>query len=83
MKDLVADMVKDDPAERPSMDEIVARFVEIRTKLHWWTLRRPIDKRKFPMVLRLIRMVPTALRNLRYVAFGIPAVPVPSDGSRI
>lgn len=75
MKELVADMMKEVPSERPSMAEVVRRFEDIRVSLHWWTLRRRIDERKFPKVLRLVRMVPTMFRTLRYITFRIPAVP--------
>jgi hypothetical protein len=32
MESLVADMVKTDPAKRPTMDEVVVRFAKIRNK---------------------------------------------------
>ncbi len=34
MEPLVADMVQDDPTKRPTMDEVVTRFAEIRRKLY-------------------------------------------------
>lgn len=75
MKELVADMVKEVPAERPSMNEVVARFGEICASLHWWTLRRPIDKRRYPAIVRAVRMTPQALRTLRYICLGTPSIP--------
>lgn len=76
MKGLVADMVKEIPAERPRMDEVVARFRKISAELRWWTLRRPTDKRKYPAIIRAVRMVPQVLRTLHYVVNGISSVPV-------
>ncbi|KAJ6496860.1 hypothetical protein DFH09DRAFT_945771 [Mycena vulgaris] len=39
MRPLVSDMVQDDPAKRPTIDEVVARFDEIRAGLSSWKLR--------------------------------------------
>ncbi|KAJ6547720.1 kinase-like domain-containing protein [Mycena sp. CBHHK59/15] len=38
MKPLVSDMVQDDPQKRPTMDEVAARFFQVRQQLRWWTL---------------------------------------------
>ena len=75
MKDLVADMVNDVPAERPTMNQVVARFRKICSSLHWWTLRRPIDRRSYPSVIRFIRMLPTAFHTIRYISTRISAIP--------
>ncbi|KAJ7902377.1 kinase-like domain-containing protein, partial [Mycena leptocephala] len=39
MHSLVADMVNEDPAKRPSMDEVVRRFSDTKARLSEWTLR--------------------------------------------
>jgi len=39
MEPLVTDMVQDDPTKRPTMDEVVTRFSEIKNKLSTWKLR--------------------------------------------
>jgi hypothetical protein len=44
MGPLVADMVQDDPAERPKMDEVVTRFLETKGKLSAWKLRSRIAR---------------------------------------
>ncbi|KZV60309.1 hypothetical protein PENSPDRAFT_694368 [Peniophora sp. CONT] len=79
MEDLVTDMMKEVPADRPSMDDVVARFDEICASLHWWTLRRPIDWRWIPAVIRWVRVVPIAFRQLRYICSGTSSIPVPAD----
>ncbi|KAH9969405.1 hypothetical protein BGW80DRAFT_1461696 [Lactifluus volemus] len=38
-KPLVDDMVQEDPTKRPTMDEVVSRFAEIKGKLSTWKLR--------------------------------------------
>ena len=79
MRDLVTDMVKEIPSERPTMDEVVARFDRIQASLSSWTLRRPIKKRKWPLLLRAIMKIPGVFRAVQYAMSGTPAVPVPSD----
>ena len=39
MESLVTDMVQNDPTKRPTMDEVVTRFTEIRGKIGSWKLR--------------------------------------------
>ncbi|KAH9959175.1 kinase-like domain-containing protein, partial [Russula dissimulans] len=45
MESLVTDMVQEDPTKRPSMEEVVTRFSEIRGKLSTWKLRSRIARR--------------------------------------
>ncbi|KAJ3776846.1 hypothetical protein FB446DRAFT_635306 [Lentinula raphanica] len=52
LRDLIADMTHDDPMKRPTMDEVVTRFEEIRKKLSWWKLRsRRIFSRQLSEIL--------------------------------
>ncbi|VDB94268.1 unnamed protein product [Peniophora sp. CBMAI 1063] len=73
MKKLVADMTKDDPAERPTMDEVVARFENISSSLSSVTLRRPVTRCYWeffnmpsdwhiPTIVQLIMAIPRAWR---------------------
>ena len=77
MRPLVESMTANDPSQRPTMDEVVARFQEIKDGLPWWTLRRPVDKRWIPMVVRAFRKLPALCRAVRYMVAGVPAVPDP------
>ena len=45
MEHLVTDMVQNDPTKRPTMDEVVTRFSEIRGDLNTWKLRSVITRR--------------------------------------
>jgi len=45
MEPLVTDMVQNDPTKRPTMDEVVTRFSEIRAKLSTWKLRSRIARK--------------------------------------
>ncbi|KAF8902790.1 hypothetical protein CPB84DRAFT_1814851 [Gymnopilus junonius] len=44
MKPLVADMVQEDPAKRPTIDECVARLDEIVSSLSSWKLRSQVNR---------------------------------------
>ena len=45
MEPLVTDMVQNDPTKRPTMDEVVTRFSQIRGKLSSWKLRSRIARK--------------------------------------
>ena len=45
MEPLIADMVHNDPTKRPTMDEVVTRFSEIKGKLSAWKLRSRIARK--------------------------------------
>ncbi|KAJ3970903.1 kinase-like domain-containing protein [Lentinula raphanica] len=77
LRDLIADMTHDDPMKRPTMDEVVTRFEEIRKKLSWWKLRSRVSDKTFPLLLHhlyspihwiiqltyILRWKPAASRN--------------------
>lgn len=51
MRPLMEDMVKVDPTQRPTIDEVVARFADIEKELSAWTLHpRVIGKQEFPLL---------------------------------
>jgi len=45
MGPLITDMVQDDPTKRPTMEEVLTRFSEIRGKLGTWKLRSRIARK--------------------------------------
>ena len=68
MRSLVDDMVQDDPAKRPTMDEVVQRFDKIRASLSWWTLRRrlvPLDEDS-PVLATIRHLFRTAIDTLAF-----------------
>ncbi|KAI0311861.1 hypothetical protein OF83DRAFT_717094 [Amylostereum chailletii] len=72
---LVNDMVADDPAKRPDINEVVSRFKEIRSSLGTWKLRsRPI-KRKEWYIVRAWRFWGHAYRTAGYIVARRPAIP--------
>ena len=81
MKNLVEQMTAEIPSDHLSMSDVVPRFELIRASLPWWILRRPIDKRVFPLFIRMIRVTPTIARTVRDMWTGKPAVPIPLPDS--
>jgi serine/threonine protein kinase len=77
MDALVADMVQDDPTRRPKMDEVVARFSEIKSKLSTWKLRSRISRRNEVWPVAAWRTVGHWCRTATYVLTRKAAVPEP------
>ena len=68
MRPLVDDMVQEDPAKRPNMDEVVERFDKIRASLGWWTLRKrlvPLED-EFPIPATIRHLFRTAIDILAF-----------------
>ncbi|KAJ3720084.1 kinase-like domain-containing protein [Lentinula raphanica] len=50
LRPLVTDMIADEPSERPTIDEVSARFFQIVGQLPWWKLRsRAIRNSEVPL----------------------------------
>ena len=77
MRQLVNDMLRVNPAERPTMDEVVERFAKIQKKLHWWNFRARLVRRREWYIIRPVLGVAHAVRTARYILKGLSAVPVP------
>ncbi|CAL1706324.1 unnamed protein product [Somion occarium] len=77
MGPLVADMVQDDPSERPNIDEVIRRFEQIRRSLSWWTLRSRIVENDEARGDRVARAVHHFIRTLVHVVRFRNPVPTP------
>jgi len=69
-------MVQDDPAKRPTMDEVVSRFETIRKGLSSWKLRSGVVSRNdfsFP----IHRIVAHWTRRVGFIVMRVPPIPVP------
>lgn len=74
MKPLVDSMTASDPAQRPTMDEVVARFEDIKGDLSSWRLRsRVVKGDDFPFPI--FRIFGHWLRRVGFMARRIPAIP--------
>lgn len=77
MRPLVADMAQRDPSKRPTMDEVVARFDEIRRGLSRWKLRSRVIDHEEDMIERLIYTTSHWRRRIWFVIRGVQAIPKP------
>jgi hypothetical protein len=74
---LVADMVQDDPLRRPSMDEVVSRFEDIRRGLSSWKLRSRVYNQKEHLVMAFFHSISHWTRRIGFIINRVPSVPSP------
>jgi hypothetical protein len=77
MKSLVADMVKDDPKQRPTIDEVVTRFDDIRKGLSSWKLRSRLGKKKEGLLGSVVRSVIHWAKQIKPIVTRLPPIPTP------
>jgi hypothetical protein len=77
MKDLVADMVKDDPKQRPTMDEVVTRFSDITKRLSSWKLRSRLGNKKEGALSSMARSVVHWTKQIHPIVTRLPPIPTP------
>ena len=73
MQPLVADMVQDDPAKRPSIDEVVTRFNAMRKKMGTIKLRSRVARREDGF--SLFCYFAHVFTSIKYTLQGIPPIP--------
>jgi hypothetical protein len=78
IKDLVADMVKDDPKQRPTMDEVVIRFGDITKRLSRWKLRSRIGSKKEGALGGIARSIVHWTKQIEPIVRRLPPIPTPS-----
>lgn len=71
------DMVQDEPASRPNMDQVVARFNVLLGSLNTWKLRARLPQRNEFWLVRYFRVVAHAFRTIFSVLTFRPAIPRP------
>jgi hypothetical protein len=77
MRDLVDEMTHVDPAKRPLIEDVVAKFSHIRRSLSGFKLRSPLVSKHKPCLLTVFRRAKQALLTLQYIFLGKAAVPEP------
>jgi len=77
MRPLVQDMVQDDPAKRPTMDEVVTRFEAIQKGLSSWKLRSRVIPRKDDTITSLPHLIGHWWRKIGFIIRRVPAIPRP------
>ncbi|KAF9501837.1 hypothetical protein BDN71DRAFT_1406986 [Pleurotus eryngii] len=78
MEPLVADMTQTDPSKRPTMDEAMERFEEIRQGLSSWKLRSRVVKKNDSYVAGFFRGVGHWWRRVGFVIKRVPPLPTPT-----
>jgi hypothetical protein len=74
---LIADMVLENPTKRPTMDEVVTRFAEIKRKLSTWKLRSRMARKNEVWPLAAWRAINHWRRTVGYVLTRKTALPEP------
>ena len=77
MEPLINDMIQADPAKRPKIDEVVARFEDIRRGLNSRTLRSRVVDVSEDIFEQVARTTSHWRRRIGFVARRIPAIPGP------
>ncbi|KAI0744010.1 kinase-like domain-containing protein [Daedaleopsis nitida] len=77
MSPLVADMTTGNPEDRPSIEEAVRRFEEIRASLPWQILRSRFVYRDELSVCRLYRACRHVVRTIVWAGRQTPSLPTP------
>jgi len=77
MEPLIADMTQEDPKKRPTAQEVVSRFAEIRRGLRIWKLRSRVVRRDEIWAMRVLRSGRHLCRTAGYILARKAAIPEP------
>ena len=77
LEPLIADMVQDDPAARPTMEEVVARFDDIQAKLKYWKLRERLVRKGESPLIKFLKNVRHVYRTTKFILSFRSPVPTP------
>jgi serine/threonine protein kinase len=77
MEGLVNAMTAAEPAKRPVIEEVIAKFSHIRESLSEAKLRSPLTSKKDSSVVTAFRYTSQAIRTVQYIVLRKPAIPEP------
>ncbi|KAI9443850.1 kinase-like domain-containing protein [Lactarius indigo] len=77
MQGLVGAMTDENPETRPTIEEVIEKFVHIRSSLSTIKLRSLIPLKKDPRLFTASRHVRQFIRTARYIVLKKSAVPIP------
>jgi hypothetical protein len=77
MQDLVDEMTHSNPAKRPLIEDVVAKFSHIRNSLSGFKLRSPLVSKRKPTLFTIFRRAKQAVLNFQYILSRKPAIPEP------
>jgi hypothetical protein len=75
MQDLISEMTHVNPAKRPLIEDIVAKFSDIRESLSGFKLRSPIISKHKPSLFSVFQRAKQALRTVQYIFSHEAAIP--------
>ncbi|KAJ6625319.1 hypothetical protein B0H10DRAFT_638547 [Mycena sp. CBHHK59/15] len=79
MRPLVTDMVNADPTKCPTIDEVVARFEEIKNGLSSWKLRCRVRGKNEHYIFHIYRIAGHWYRRIGYILKRVRPVPTPTS----
>ena len=79
MQGLIDEMTYINPAERPSIEEVVAKFSRIQKSLSGFKLRSSIIPKRDSVLDSMFRRARQALRTVRYICSHKAAIPEASS----
>ncbi|KAJ6625329.1 hypothetical protein B0H10DRAFT_639019 [Mycena sp. CBHHK59/15] len=79
MRPLVTDMVNADPTKRPTIDEVMARFEEIKNDLSSWKLRSRVRGKHELYIFHIYRITGHWYRRIGYILKRVRPVPTPTS----
>lgn len=77
MEPIVNDTVQGEPASRPNMDQVVARFDLLLGSLSTWKLRGRLPQRNEFWLVRWFRGIGQTFRTILHILTLRPALPHP------
>jgi hypothetical protein len=77
MQDLVDEMTHVNPAKRPLIEDVVAKFSYTRKSLSGFKLRSPLVSKQKPSLFTIFTRAKQALLTLQYIFSRKAAVPEP------
>jgi len=78
MRELIDAMTDENPAKRPTIEEVIEKFDGIRSSSSTAKLHSPITSKRDPTIFNIFWHAKQLTRTLLYVIQRTPAVPVPS-----
>ncbi|KAI9451013.1 hypothetical protein BJY52DRAFT_1419337 [Lactarius psammicola] len=77
MEELIDAMTDEDPAKRPSIEEVIERFKVVQGSLRSAKLRSALTSKKVPRIFSVIWQARQYLRTIQYILLGQAAIPNP------
>ncbi|KAH9045893.1 hypothetical protein EDB83DRAFT_2405558, partial [Lactarius deliciosus] len=75
MEELIDAMTNEDPAKRPSIEEVIERFTVILGSLRSTKLRSALTSKKLPRIFSVVRQARQYFRTIQYTLLRQAAIP--------